>query len=297
MIRKNLIFSTAIVLMSLTLMGNVFAATKKALKSSGVKLSATSYTVQYKPNKDHETIVKGQKPTVTVKYGKTKLKKGKDYTLKYSNSSSGNAGTFYVTVKGKGKYKGSIKKSYKINPIKFTASNVKLIHEDDDFIYDGSQQVPSEFHVVFSQNGGTFYLTHNRHYTQTSSTITGNQATVGQKTVTKVIKGKGNFTGSATITDTYTIYPTFPDVELTGGTGKCTVKWEKSEGSVSGYGIFYWQKTKFAQILVDSKTRSKTITGLSRGKCYVAVVPYITVNKVQEWPSFGPDNMEEVDIG
>ena len=56
------------------------------------------------------------KPSVTVKVGSTKLKKNKDYTVKYSNNKK--VGTATITVTGKGKYTGKLTKTFKINPAK-----------------------------------------------------------------------------------------------------------------------------------------------------------------------------------
>lgn len=57
---------------------------------------------------------KGIKQSVTVKYGKTVLKKNTDYKLSYKNNKK--IGTATVTVKGIGKYKGAVKKKFKIVP-------------------------------------------------------------------------------------------------------------------------------------------------------------------------------------
>jgi hypothetical protein len=59
-------------------------------------------------------------PAVTVTVGKTKLKKGTDYTLSYQNNV--NVGTATVTVTGKGQYTGKVTKKFTIqkaaNPLK-----------------------------------------------------------------------------------------------------------------------------------------------------------------------------------
>lgn len=58
---------------------------------------------------------KALKPGVTVKYGaKTVLKKGTDYTLTYRNNKA--VGVATVIVKGKGKYTGSKKLTFRIAP-------------------------------------------------------------------------------------------------------------------------------------------------------------------------------------
>ena len=55
-----------------------------------------------------------QKPTVLVADG-SNLAEGIDYTVKYPDAST-NAGSYKVTVTGKGNYTGTVELSYKINP-------------------------------------------------------------------------------------------------------------------------------------------------------------------------------------
>ena len=57
---------------------------------------------------------KALKPPVTVKLGKTTLKKGTDYTVSYKNNT--NVGTAMVTITGKGGYIGTLTKTFKIVP-------------------------------------------------------------------------------------------------------------------------------------------------------------------------------------
>ena len=54
------------------------------------------------------------KPSPTVKYGKTALKKGTDYKLTYKNNKA--VGTATVTITGIGSYTGTKKVTFKINP-------------------------------------------------------------------------------------------------------------------------------------------------------------------------------------
>lgn len=80
----------------------VTAVEKKNVSKATVTLSTTSYTYNGE----------AKKPTVTVKYSSTKLKKDTDYTVSYSNNT--NAGTAKVSVKGIGAYTGTITKSFTI---------------------------------------------------------------------------------------------------------------------------------------------------------------------------------------
>ena len=64
--------------------------------------------------KDQVYTGKLLKPAVTVKAGNKKLVRGTDYTVSYKNNQA--VGTATVTVKGKGSYTGTLKKTFKINP-------------------------------------------------------------------------------------------------------------------------------------------------------------------------------------
>ena len=81
-----------------------FAIAPASIAGAKLKLSATKYTFTGKV----------QKPTVKAIGGKA-LKEGTDYTVAYSSASSKAAGTYTVTVTGKGNYAGtSAKASYTI---------------------------------------------------------------------------------------------------------------------------------------------------------------------------------------
>ena len=64
-----------------------------------------------------------QKPSVTVKVGKTKLKKNKDYTVSYTKNL--HEGTAEITVTGMGNYAGSASKTFIINPQNISKVSVK----------------------------------------------------------------------------------------------------------------------------------------------------------------------------
>ncbi len=58
---------------------------------------------------------KVRKPSIKTIGGKS-LKAGTDYTVKWSNAKSKNVGSYTLTIIGKGKYSGTAKATYKINP-------------------------------------------------------------------------------------------------------------------------------------------------------------------------------------
>ena len=69
---------------------------------------------------------KSQKQSIKVKLGKKTLKQGTFYAVSYKNNK--NIGKATVTIKGKGKYEGSIKKTFQITVAKgktYTAGNFK----------------------------------------------------------------------------------------------------------------------------------------------------------------------------
>ncbi len=79
-----------------------FRITRKTISKNKVTIPAKKYL--YTGNKI--------KPKVTVKNGQKKLVKGKDYTVRYKKNKR--IGTARVIVKGKGNYKGTITKKYRI---------------------------------------------------------------------------------------------------------------------------------------------------------------------------------------
>ena len=79
-------------------------------KASVAKISAYTYSG------------KAIKPSPVIKYGKTTLRKGTDYTLSYKNNT--NVGLATVTVKGRGKYAGTLTATFAINPKGTTISSL-----------------------------------------------------------------------------------------------------------------------------------------------------------------------------
>lgn len=69
---------------------------------------------------------KTQRPEVKVHEELNELKAGKAYTISYSNNK--NIGTATVTIKGKGDYTGTIKKTFKILPAKPAISSAKRLN-------------------------------------------------------------------------------------------------------------------------------------------------------------------------
>ena len=122
-----------------------------------------------------------KKPTVTVKCNGNTLTEDQDYYLYYRNNT--NVGTASVTITGKGKYSGTITKSFSIKPAGFTKASVTL--SASSFTWNGAEKKPRVTVKI-----GNRQLTAGRDYTVSYK----NNVSVGTASVT--ITAKGNYTGS-----------------------------------------------------------------------------------------------------
>ena len=96
----------------------------KPQENTQAKTSIKKASVSGVSNKNYNG--KSQKQSIKVKLGKKTLKQGTDYTVSYKNNK--NIGKATVTIKGKGKYEGSIKKTFQITVAKgktYMAGNFK----------------------------------------------------------------------------------------------------------------------------------------------------------------------------
>ena len=158
-----------------------FTITAKKISGCTMTLSSSSFTY----------TGSAIQPTVTIKNGSTTLVNGTDYTLSYSNNT--NVGTATVTATGKGKYTGTISKTFTISAKSATNINgCTMILSGTSFEYTGSAIQPT----VTIKNGSTT-LVNGTDYSVSYSSNTN----VGTATVTAT--GKGNYTG--TISKTFTI--------------------------------------------------------------------------------------------
>ena len=140
------------------------------------------------------------KPAVTVTNGSITLKSGTDYTLSYSGNI--NAGTATVTVTGKGNYTGSRDVTFTIKPKSVSGVTIQAI---ESLTYTGSAQTPA-----LSVADGTKGLVAGTDYTVAYS----NNVNAG--TAKATLTGKGNYTGSKSVTFTINAKPlTSSDIKIT----------------------------------------------------------------------------------
>lgn len=227
--------------------------TQTISKISSVSLSSTSY--------EYDGTTKT--PTITIKDSSgNKLTKDTDYTVSGTTSAS-EIGTYTITITFKGKYSGSVSKSYTISYRSLSKATASL--STTTYTYNGKTRKPS---VTVKYSGTT--LTKNTDYTVTYAS---GRKNAGVYKVT--IKGKGIYSG--TITKYFYIKPKKVTISSakSSSSKKLTVKWKKPTGGAgSGYQIAYKKKgaSSWTYKKVSSSTLSKTLTGLTKGKYYYVKV-------------------------
>lgn len=194
---------------------------------------------------------KAQTQSVTVKYRNKTLKNGKDYTVSYQNNI--NAGTAYVIIKGKGSYSGTVKRSFTIKPA--------IIYKQCTFYKIASQYYTgSQIKPVPKIKNGTTTLKNRTDFTLTY------QNNVNKGTAKVYIKGKGNYSGSCSLTFSITARPvstlkiTVPSVTYNGKAQKpaVTVKYNNYKfKNGTDYTLSYKNNTKIGTATVTVKGKGK----------------------------------------
>lgn len=194
---------------------------------------------------------KAQTQSITVKYRNKTLKNGKDYTVSYQNNI--NAGTAYVIIKGKGSYSGTVKRSFTIKP--------DIIYKQCTFYKIASQYYTgSQIKPVPKIKNGTTTLKNGTDFTLTY------QNNVNKGTAKVYIKGKGNYSGSCSLTFSITARPvstlkiTVPSVTYNGKAQKpaVTVKYNNYKfKNGTDYTLSYKNNTKIGTATVTVKGKGK----------------------------------------
>ena len=152
----------------------------------------------------NQTYTGGEiEPVLTVKDGTKELTKGTHYTVVYSNNK--NVGTAKVAVIGKNSYNGELsEKTFTITQRDISDASVSITLSNTSLTFNGNEQRPNvtvtnTYTSPGASSSTTENLTENKDYTFSGQT--------DQGTYTVTITGKGNFKGTKTTTDTYTISP------------------------------------------------------------------------------------------
>ena len=163
-------------------------------------------------------------PSVTVSYSHTTLAKNRDYTVSYA--SNRNVGTASVTVRGKGDYTGTVKKTFVIRKRPLTDTICRVSLQANVVAYNGKARTPGvtvKFGTVMLKQGTDFTVKYANHVNagKASVTVTGKgnfQGTV-RKTFT-IAKGRQNISVGKT---TLTYSRAAQDPAITGAEGKITL--------------------------------------------------------------------------
>ena len=233
-----------------------FTINKAKIDSATVTVAAQTYTG------------KALTPAPTVKLTNTTLKKGTDYTVKYTDNT--NVGTAKVTVTGKGNYSGTVTKTFTIKAK--AIKTAKLSGVSASYKYTGKAQTPT-----VTVKDGTKTLKKGTDYTVTYK----NNKAIGTATIT--IKGKNNYSG--TVTKTFKIIPKTITLKTVTSpkTKQLKATWAK-DTTVNGYQIQYSTSSTFksgnkTKMITKNSTTSAIIGSLTKGKTYyVRIRAYKTVN-------------------
>ena len=201
---------------------------------------------------------KAQSPAVTVTLGKTTLKKDTDFTVAYSGSRTNANGKAYVTITGKNRYSGNVKKQFTVKPRSITSSGVSLKLKETSFNYDGKAKRPGCAAAFLSRAleiGKDFKISYSFN--------------IKVGTAQVIVTGIGNFSGSKKLTfkivakktATLTLDPGSNGYFSTGG--KKTVKITSNEkiGTIPtpiakrGYKFIGWYDKNNGGLIVSNKTR------------------------------------------
>ncbi len=206
-----------------------FNITQTAISSCSITgIKAKTYT----GNKITQAIV--------IKDGSTTLKLNTHYTVAYQDNVK--VGTAKVIITGKGKYAGTVTKTFTINPVQVSGLKISGI---SDKTYTGNNIYQS---IVVKRGSKT--LTKGTHYTVKYT----NNKQVGKAIV--AITGKGVYAG--TVYKTFTIRPKKVSSLKASNISKTGAKLSWSKNSkASGYIIMKYNASKKTYVTV------KTITGAS----------------------------------
>ena len=205
------------------------------LNLSSVKLSSLKKSYTYTGN--------AIKPNFTLKWNNYKLKNNKDYKVSYSNNK--NKGKATIKITGKGKFVGTIKKTFKITQKAIKKSGVYL--SNDEFTYNGKKRCPKVYNSKTKKafkKGKDYKI-----------------KVYGGKNVGKhkvKITFKGNYKG--TVVKYFYILPKDTKKAKISKVTKTSihVSWSKVKG-VTGYKIYVWDFKK-STIKLYKTTKSNSLT-------------------------------------
>ena len=230
MLKKLIVSAITVILLGAA---SMMPVNNYTASGSGIVISAEAASIDISgfkatiPYSSYTYRGRGIKPTVTVKdKSGNKLTKDTDFTVSYANNI--NVGTATITIRGKGKYTGTLKKTFKVKPLDLSTSYAKVTIPYSSYTYSGSAIKPA---VKVKFKDGDIIPT--AQYTLSYS----NNVKVGTATI--AVKGKGsNVTG--TYKKTFVVKPAKNAIKsITAGVGSFKLTWTKATAGATGYQVLY----------------------------------------------------------
>lgn len=238
---------------------------KMSLTSGNIskKLNTTSYTYNGK----------AKKPTATITLNGKKLVSGTDYTITYKNNTY--VGTATATIKGKGRFTGSVSFTFKIKK-----PSIKPKQNTSAY---ATNAATLKWGKVYGVTGYEIYRstsktgTYKKVGTTTKLSYKNTGLSAGKTYYYKVkayktVSGKKKEIVTSSVIKAITS-PAKPTIKVTAGTKKAKVTW-KSVTSANGYEVYMatskngtYKKVKTVYSST-SGTKSFTKTGLTKKKTY-----------------------------
>jgi len=183
-----------------------------------------------------------------------------------------------IFIKGKGSYKGTVKKTYKIKPKTITASN--CVADWGDNFYSGKKVNPKTSDTYFIYKSGKIQYDIPTDQYKVVAAPVGNGINTGKHTASVKAKFYGDFAGTATVKGPYYIYPTKMKVTSVtagvAGSGTINVKWTMPKGNFDNFKVIAYPqpyKNGYYYDNVDKTKTSFTMTDIPKGKYLVDVFP------------------------
>lgn len=254
------------------------AASKVKVSSCKISVSSATYTG------------KALKPSVTVKYGKTTYKNGRDYTVSYKNNTKIGKGSVTIKAKTFGKLTGSKTVSFNIVPAKAKISSATVTTSSIKLSW-GAVKGATKYEV-YSYNSAK------KKYTKIATT-TSKSYTVKKLSTAKtysyavravaVVSKKSYYGAYSSVYNASTApkTPTSVKVSYKTGASSATISWKKVSGA-SGYAVYnYDVKTKKYTYLGKTTKTSYTYKKIATATEYqFCVRAYRTVSKKNYYGSY-----------
>ncbi|MBQ6663115.1 MAG: cell wall-binding repeat-containing protein, partial [Firmicutes bacterium] len=240
-----------------------FQITPASIKNAQVSgISAKTYTGSAITQKPVVKMTLNEKPVT--------LKSGTDYTVTYKNNTK--VGTATVTITGKGNFKDTVNRTFKINAASIAKATVSGL---SDQVYDGTAKKP-----VPTVKLGDKTLKAGTDYTVSYK----NNTNAGTATVT--ITGKGNYSG--TLTKTFKITMSQAKLERFAGANRYETAFQAADELKKVMGV-----SKFSAVVVaDGQNFPDALASAYLAKVKKAPTLLTTPSRFAETQSYIRKNLQ-----